>query len=107
MQRNTYTNRLRQISGYNQEANERAGINNLVQLIAKQLLMQGFLVHNPAFGPVYFKEHMEKLSGWLADGSFKSKLHITDGIDKAAEGFVDMLEGRNFGKAILRISSLN
>ncbi|KAJ3493748.1 hypothetical protein NLG97_g4534 [Lecanicillium saksenae] len=95
------------ISGYNQEAGERAGINNLIQLVSKQILMQGFLVHTPGFGPEYFQEHMEKLSGWLADGSFKSKLHFTEGIDKAAEGFIDMLEGRNFGKAILRISSAN
>ncbi|KAM3507987.1 hypothetical protein MY11210_006909 [Beauveria gryllotalpidicola] len=93
------------ISGYNQDASERASINNLFQLIAKQILMQGFIVHTPGFGPDYFQEHMEKLSSWLADGTFKSKLHFTDGIDKAAQGFVDMLEGKNFGKAILRIKS--
>ncbi|TQV91312.1 NADP-dependent leukotriene B4 12-hydroxydehydrogenase [Cordyceps javanica] len=95
------------ISGYNQEASERASINNLIQLVAKQILMQGFLVHTPGFGPDYFQEHLEKLSSWLADGTFKSKLHFTEGIDNAAEGFVDMLEGRNFGKAILRIKSPN
>ncbi|ATY66605.1 NADP-dependent leukotriene B4 12-hydroxydehydrogenase [Cordyceps militaris] len=95
------------ISGYNQDAGERASLNNLFQLVAKQILMQGFLVYAPGFGPDYFQEHMEKLSAWLADGTFKSKLHFTDGIDKAAEGFVDMLEGKNFGKAILRIKSLN
>ncbi len=67
--------------------------------------MQGFLVGTPGFGPDYFQEHQEKLSSWLADGTFKSKLHFTDGIDKAAEGFVDMLEGKNFGKAILRIKA--
>ncbi|KAJ4160050.1 uncharacterized protein LMH87_007982 [Akanthomyces muscarius] len=93
------------ISGYNQDASERAGIQNLFQLIAKQILMQGFLVGTPGFGPDYFQEHQEKLSSWLADGTFKSKLHFTDGIDKAAEGFVDMLEGKNFGKAILRIKA--
>lgn len=67
--------------------------------------MQGFLVGTPGFGPDYFQEHQEKLSSWLADGTFKSKLHFTDGIDKAAEGFVDMLEGKNFGKAILSIKA--
>lgn len=93
------------ISGYNQEAKDRPAIRNLTQLIAKQVLMQGFLVMNPEFGPAYFAEHMEKLSAWLADGTFKSKLHYTEGIDKAAEGFIDMLEGKNFGKANLRIKS--
>lgn len=39
----------------------------------------------------------------LADGSVKAKIHLTEGIDKAADGFIDMLEGRNFGKAVLKI----
>ena len=65
--------------------------------------MQGFLVGNPDFGPAYFKEHQENLQKWLADGTFKAKLSFTDGIDKAAEGLVGIFEGKNFGKAVLRI----
>lgn len=71
--------------------------------MGKRVHMEGFLVIDPEYGPAYFQEHLTKLSAWLADGTFKSKLHYTEGIDKAAEGFVDMLQGNNFGKAILRI----
>tara|TARA_R110002060_G_scaffold49450_1_gene60377 strand:- start:142 stop:243 length:102 start_codon:yes stop_codon:yes gene_type:complete len=31
---------------------------------------------------------------------------VTDGIENAAFGLVGMLEGKNFGKAVLRISDL-
>jgi NADPH-dependent curcumin reductase CurA len=62
-------------------------------------------VGKPDFGPAYFKEHQEKMQGWLADGSFKPKLYVTEGIDNAAEGFVGMLKGENFGKAVLKIKS--
>ncbi|MGG6496079.1 UNVERIFIED_CONTAM: hypothetical protein NY603_24495 [Bacteroidetes bacterium 56_B9] len=41
---------------------------------------------------------------WIHDGSFKVKLHVTEGIDNAPEGFVGMLEGKNFGKALLEVS---
>lgn len=41
---------------------------------------------------------------WLAEGSIKSKEHIDEGIDKAADAFVNMLEGHNFGKAILKVA---
>ena len=41
----------------------------------------------------------------LADGSIKSKLHVTEGIDKAAEGLVGIFTGDNFGKAVLKIKS--
>ena len=65
--------------------------------------MQGFLVSQPEFGGAYDAEHQETVQKWLADGSFRAKLHVTEGMDKAAEGFVDMLKGNNFGKAVLKI----
>lgn len=74
-----------------------------MQVITKRLHMEGFIVFDPRFGPKYFKEHQEKIQEWLADGSFKAKLHVTDGIDNAAQGLVDIFAGRNFGKAVLKI----
>jgi hypothetical protein len=41
---------------------------------------------------------------WLADGSIKNKEHIDEGIDHAADALVRMLEGKNFGKAILKVA---
>ena len=72
-------------------------------MIAKTVTMQGFLVGQPEFGPAYYAENQEKVQQWLADGSFKAKLHVTEGIDHAAEGFIGMLKGDNFGKAVLKI----
>ncbi|KAF7557170.1 hypothetical protein G7Z17_g957 [Cylindrodendrum hubeiense] len=88
---------------YNTPYAQQKGTKNLTQLIAKQITMQGFLVGNPKFGPAYYKEHQENMQKWLVEGSVKAKLHVTEGIDNAAEGFVDLLVGRNFGKAILKI----
>ncbi len=65
--------------------------------------MQGFLVGTPKFGPSYFKEHQDNIQHWLNEGSIKAKLSITEGIDNAAEGLVGMLQGKNFGKAVLRV----
>jgi Trm5-related predicted tRNA methylase len=38
-------------------------------------------------------------------GRIKSREHITEEIYKAAEAFVAMLEGKNFGKAILQVAN--
>lgn len=65
--------------------------------------MRGFIVSDPDMGPKYAREHQEKMQQWLADGSVKAKLHVTQGIDHAAEGLVGMLEGKNFGKAVVKI----
>lgn len=92
------------ISQYNiKDASERYGVRNLMYVVSKRITMQGFIVNDPDFGPAYGQEHQEKVQAWIADGSFKTKLHITEGIDNAAEGFLGLLEGKNFGKAVLKI----
>lgn len=75
-----------------------------MRIVSQRVTMRGFIVSDKDFGPVYYKEHQEKVQKWLADGSFKATLHYTDGIDKAAEGFVGLLRGENFGKAVLKIA---
>jgi NADPH-dependent curcumin reductase CurA len=65
--------------------------------------MQGFLVFNHEFGPAYTEEHQRNVQKWLAEGSMAAKLSITEGIDNAPEGFIGMLQGKNFGKAVLKI----
>lgn len=92
------------ISQYNLKPEEVYPIRNLAMIIGKRVLMQGFLVTDLA--PKYAKDHIEKLSKWIADGSFKVKMSTTHGIDNAAEGFIGMLAGKNFGKAVLEISPL-
>ncbi|KAG6358020.1 hypothetical protein INS49_013904 [Diaporthe citri] len=92
------------ISQYNvKDASERYGVKNLMLVVGKRITMQGFIVGDPGFGPAYAQEHQEKVQAWIADGSFKAKLHVTEGIDNAAEGFLGLLEGKNFGKAVLKI----
>ncbi|KAH8692396.1 putative alcohol dehydrogenase [Talaromyces proteolyticus] len=92
------------ISQYNLPPAERYGIKNLFHIISKRLKIEGFIVGDANFGPKYYKERNERIGAWIADGSIKDKEHIDDGIDKAADAFVAMLEGKNFGKAILRVA---
>ncbi|KAK4458612.1 hypothetical protein QBC42DRAFT_209904 [Cladorrhinum samala] len=91
------------ISQYNLPADKRTGPKNIFQLVSKRLTMRGFIVGDPGFGDKYGKDHQEKMQKWLADGSVKAKLSVTEGIDNAAEGLIGMLEGKNFGKAVLKI----
>lgn len=71
--------------------------------VKNNITLQGFLVFTPEFGYAYAKDHQERLGQWIAEGSFTAKLHVTEGIDNAAEGFVGLLEGKNFGKAVLKV----
>lgn len=91
------------IAEYNVPADKRKGVQGIQQVLTKQLKMEGFLVGMPEFGRAYFQEHQEKMQAWLKDGSVKAKLDVTEGIDNAAEGFIGLLQGENFGKAVLKI----
>ncbi|MCJ1322685.1 hypothetical protein MMC15_008034 [Xylographa vitiligo] len=95
------------ISQYNKLPEERYGVKNLFQIIGKRLTMQGFIVRDENLGPKYNKEFNENMAKWIHDGSFKVKEDVTVGIDNAATAFVGMLEGKNFGKAVLKISDLD
>ncbi|AEO60320.1 hypothetical protein MYCTH_2309470 [Thermothelomyces thermophilus ATCC 42464] len=91
------------ISQYNLPREKQYGVKNLIHIVAKRLTMRGFIVGDPGFADKYVKEHQEKMQQWLAEGSVKAKLHVVEGIDNAAEGLVSIFEGKNFGKAVLKV----
>lgn len=92
------------ISTYNQPAEEKYRIANLIEVIFRRLTMRGFQVLDAEMGGKYTKEHQENFKKWIRDGSLKPSTTLTDGIDSAVEGFVGMLKGQNNGKAVLKIA---
>ena len=94
------------ISQYNLQPHEVYPIRNLMNIVSKRIKMQGFIVSDANMGPKYVKDHQEKLQKWIADGTFKVAIDTTKGIDNAVKGFLGMLKGENFGKAVLEIQPL-
>jgi NADPH-dependent curcumin reductase CurA len=92
------------VSEYSRNEGERYGIKNLMYIVSKRLTFKGFIVSDKNMGPPYAEERTKNVSKWLHDGSFKAKMSVTDGIDNAPDGFVGMLQGKNFGKAVLKIA---
>jgi len=94
------------ISQYNVKPGEAYGVSNLMQIVAKRITMRGFIVSDPDMGPLYAEDHQKNVQKWLHEGSFKASMHVTKGIDHAAEGLLELFSGANFGKAVLEISPL-
>jgi NADPH-dependent curcumin reductase CurA len=92
------------ISQYSAKPEELYPIRNLMQVVGKRLTMRGFIVSDPDMGPKHLAEHQKNVGGWIADGSFKVKTDVTHGMDKAVDGFLGMLQGKNFGKAVIKIA---
>lgn len=87
------------ISAYNENTVPTAPI---VQypLIIKQLRMEGFIVHR--WLDRWF-EGIEQNRTWIQEGKLKYRETVTDGFENIFKAFADMLNGVNYGQAIVKV----
>ncbi len=69
-------------------------------LIRKSVLMQGFIVSNYAEN---FPDGMKQLSQWLSEEKLHSEETIVEGFDNIPQAFLNLFEGKNTGKMIVKI----
>ncbi len=69
-------------------------------LIKNSALMQGFIVFNYQ---AKYREAMIELSRWLAEGKLKYTETIVEGFDQIPQAFIDLFDGRNKGKMVVKI----
>jgi len=69
-------------------------------LLKNSALMQGFIIGNYARK---FPEAMKHLAEWLTDGKLTYKETVVAGFDNIPQAFLDLFEGKNKGKMIVRI----
>jgi NADPH-dependent curcumin reductase len=71
-------------------------------ILRKSMTVRGFIVTE--FYATLLGEFLQRATPWVRDGSLKYKEHIVDGLENAPEAFIGMLEGKNFGKLLIRVS---
>lgn len=69
--------------------------------LKRRVRVQGFIIFDD-YGP-RFGEFQKQMSEWLAAGKIKFREDIVDGLERAPEAFIGLLEGKNFGKLVVRI----
>ena len=69
-------------------------------LLTNRVLVKGFIV----------SDHLDRLPAfladctrWLREGRLKFREDIVDGLDSAPAAFIGLLEGKNFGKMLVRV----
>ena len=70
-------------------------------ILAGSLTLRGFI--QAEFVPTMFEDFIRDMGQWVREGKIAYREDITEGLDNAPEVFAGMLQGHNFGKAIIKI----
>lgn len=71
-------------------------------ILSKRIRMQGFIIFDD-YAPRY-GEFANQMSTWLKEGKIRFREHIVDGLEQAPQAFIGLLEGKNFGKLVIRVA---
>lgn len=88
------------IAGYN--ATEAApGPRNLMMIVGKRLTIRGFIVTDHGdLAPEFYS----RVGPWLTSGELTYRETVIEGLDRAAEAFIGLLDGANTGKMLVRLA---
>jgi hypothetical protein len=70
------------------------------QILVKRLTFQGLIVWDWEHLRADF---LRDVSGWIAAGRLRWREDVVTGLAAAPEAFIGLLEGRNFGKLLVKI----
>jgi NADPH-dependent curcumin reductase CurA len=74
---------------------------SLFDVLRRKLSVQGFIVSDHARR---LPDFLRDMSGWVREGKVKYREDVVEGLEKAPEAFIGLLQGRNFGKLVVRVA---
>jgi len=71
-------------------------------ILRKRIRMQGFIIFDDyAEG---FSDFLQQMGEWVGQGKIKFREDLVDGLENAPQAFIGLLQGKNFGKLVIRVS---
>ena len=71
-------------------------------VLTKRLTVRGFIISDHLGRS---EDFLRDVSAWVHAGRIKYREDIVGGLERAPEAFIGLLQGRNFGKLIVRVAS--
>jgi len=74
----------------------------MLAVLRRSLLIRGFI--NSEFAAEYHSDFLHEIEPLVASGRIRYREQVVDGLEAAPSAFIGMLEGRNFGKLIVKVA---
>lgn len=72
---------------------------NLAFTVGKRIRIQGFIVSDK---PERFAEWRARAAPWVQEGTLRYREDVVEGLENAPQALIDQLNGRNFGKLLVK-----
>lgn len=73
----------------------------LTTVLQKRIRLEGFIILDHY--ATRFEDFRRDMGAWLGAGKVKLREDVVDGLENAPAAFIGLLEGRNFGKLVVRV----
>lgn len=74
----------------------------MLTVLRRSVLIHGF--NNSELVSEHYGEFLRQIEPLVAGGEIRYREHIVEGLEAAPSAFIGMLEGRNFGKVIVKVA---
>ncbi|MBW5811018.1 NADP-dependent oxidoreductase [Yersinia kristensenii] len=72
-------------------------------ILRKRIRMQGFIIFDDYAH--HFDDFLQQMTPWVEQGKIKFREDLVDGLENAPQAFIGLLQGKNFGKLVIRVSN--
>lgn len=71
-------------------------------ILRKRIRMQGFIIFDD-YGSEY-GDFLQQMGEWVGQGKIKFREDVVDGLENAPQALIGLLQGKNFGKLVIRVA---
>jgi len=77
----------------------------MATILKKRIRLQGFIIMQDYGHRLH--EFQQEMASWLKQDRIHYREQVTEGLEQAPEAFIGLLEGKNFGKVVVKVASEN